>query len=74
MDCIAGQSVLAGKRGELPVFDPAQPALGRGPERTVPIESKRVDSALAQTLGGAVRCADLTVLEIRHATLRKSKP
>ena len=71
---IAGQSVPAGKRGDTAVFHPAQPAFGRGPERTVPIELKTADTALAQSIGAAIRCADLTVLEIRHASMTKSKP
>ena len=69
-----GNPFLLVKRGDTAVFHPAQPALGCGPERTVLIELKAVDAALAQPVGGCVRCADLTVLEIRHATVTKSKP
>src|ERR1700758_2879490 len=38
IDRIAGQSIPAGERGNMPVFHSAEPALGRGPERIVPIE------------------------------------
>src|SRR5271165_4232041 len=71
---IAGQSVLAGERGHMTVVHSAEAALGCGPERTVPFELEACDTALAQTVGGCVRSADLTVLEIRHTTLKKSKP
>ena len=49
---IAGQSVLAGKRGNAAILQPAEPALGGGPERSVRIESKVVHTALAQPVGG----------------------
>ena len=71
---IARQSVLAGKGGDTTVFQPAEPALGGGPERTVRIESKVVDLAFSQPAGGRVRCADPILLEMRDAPLRKPKP
>ena len=71
---IAGQSVLAGERENAAVFDPAQPALSCGPERTVPIDVETADHSLAQPFGACVRCAELTVLEISYATVTKSKP
>jgi hypothetical protein len=52
MNSVAGQSVLAGKRGNLAVFHSAEPALRGSPKRTVPIESKLVDAALAQPVCG----------------------
>ena len=71
---IAGQSVLAPQRGDAAVFQPAQPAFGGGPERSVGVELKVADAALAQPVGGSVRCADLTIGEIGDSTLQKSKP
>jgi hypothetical protein len=52
---VAGQAVLAGKRCDTAVFQPAQPALGCSPERTVPIKLKAVDAALTQAIGAPVR-------------------
>jgi hypothetical protein len=71
---VAGQSVLAGKCGNAAVFHPAQAALGLGPERTIPIGLKAVDTAVAQTIFARVGRADLAVLEIRYATLVKAEP
>ncbi len=51
----------------------AESALHGDPERTVPVEPEVVDTAFGQTVGGRVRGADRTVLDVRHATL-KSKP
>src|ERR1700676_2175672 len=71
---IARQSILARERGNTTVFHVTQSALGCRPERTILIELKALDTASAQSIGVSVRCADLTVLEIRHATLKKSEP
>ncbi len=74
MNRIAGQSVLAGQRGNAAVLEAAEPALGGGPERTFAIESKVVDAPLAKPVGGCVRRADLTVLIMHHAALHESDP
>src|SRR6266403_6085070 len=74
MDRIAGQSILAGQSCNTAVFQPAEPALGGGPQRTLLIESKVVDTSLAQPVGGRVRRADPTVPEIGDTTVMKSKP
>src|SRR5262249_14801893 len=74
VNCVAGQSVLAGQRGNAAVPHPAESALGGGPDRAVGIVSKTVNRALAKPVGGCVRCADLTIPEVNYATLIKSKP
>ena len=71
---VAGQSVLAGKRGHPAVFHPAEAALGCRPKRSVSIESKLVDPAFAQPIGAGEVLADLAVLEKCQAAVRKSKP
>jgi hypothetical protein len=40
----------------------------------LPIELKVADATLTQTLGACVRCADLTLFQIRDATFGKSQP
>src|SRR5688572_23329501 len=71
---IAGQSVLAGERENVAVFDPAQPTHSGGPECAVPVDVETADLAHSHPLGARVRCADLTVAEIREPTVSKSKP
>jgi hypothetical protein len=60
------------KRGDAAVFQPAEPALRGGPKRTFPVEQQVIDLALAQPISRGVRGADLTVLEICDAALKKS--
>src|SRR5579864_2860217 len=74
MNRIAGQSILAGKRGDAAVFYSAEPALGGGPERAVPVESQVGDAAIAHPIGRRVRCANLTASKIGDATLKESEP
>ena len=45
---IAGQSVLAGERENVAVFDPAQPTLSGDPECTVAIDVETADHSLSQ--------------------------
>jgi hypothetical protein len=71
---VAGQSVLAGEREDAAVFDAAQSAVGRGPERAAPIRVEAADGSLSQPFGASVRGAELTVLEISNATVSKTKP
>ena len=71
---IARHSVLAGERENVTVFDAAQPPLSRDPECTVAVEVETADPALSQPFGACIRCAELTILEIRDATVSKSKP
>lgn len=73
MNGIAGQSVLARQRGKMAVFESTQAAIGGGPKRTAGIESQVVDTALAQAIGGYVRCPYLTVTEVRYASVIKSR-
>src|SRR5580698_10938335 len=61
VDGIAGQAVPTSERGHTTAFHSAEPACCRGPERTVTIESKIVDRALAESVGDFVRCPDLAV-------------
>ena len=51
MNRITGQSVLAGQRGNTATFQPAEPALGGGPNGTVGIELKTVDCTVAKPIG-----------------------
>src|SRR6266478_7971238 len=74
MNGIARQSIFAGKRGNMPVFQPAETALSGRPQRTVPIGSQVVDTTVAQPVSGSIRCPNPTIREIRNATLEKSKP
>ena len=68
-----GNPFLLVNRDDTSIPDMAESALHRDPERTVPVESEVIDAAFGQAVGGHVRCADLTVLDVRHATL-KPKP
>src|SRR5262249_5287582 len=52
MHSIAGQPVLALQRGDAAVFQPAETTFGRGPERTVAVESQTADLARAESVGG----------------------
>ena len=45
---IAGQSVLAGERENVAVFDPAQPTLSGDPECAVAIDVETADHSLSQ--------------------------
>src|SRR5262245_15696673 len=74
MNCIAGQSVLAGKRRNAAILQPAEPARSRDPDRPVRIDPKVADEAVAQPVGGAIVRPDLTVLEVRDAPVEESKP
>src|ERR1700687_424747 len=70
---IAGKSVPGGQSDDTSILHMTESALHGDPQRTVPVESEVVDTAFGQTVGGHVRCADLTVLDVRHAAL-KPKP
>src|SRR5262249_17061589 len=59
---------------DVPVLQSAEPAFSGGPKRPVPVESKVTDHALAQPVGGCIRCLELTAIQIRHAPVKKSKP
>src|SRR5271165_2541205 len=74
VDRITRQSALTGKHGYAAVLQPAEPALGRGPERAIAIELKVIHTTHTQAVGLSVRGADFTVLEVRYATFAKSKP
>src|SRR5215470_4467972 len=74
MNRIAGQSVLAGQRSNAAVLQPAESALCSGPDRTVGIELKTGNPALAQPVGGRVGSLDLAAGKISNAALIKSKP
>src|SRR5262245_33681996 len=74
MNRVAGQPVLTGQRGHMAIFQPAETAGSGNPDCAVLIESKLVNKPSAQPVGGSVRRADLPVLEIRHAAVKKSKP
>ena len=67
MNSITGQSILAGKRAQSIVLQPAEPAFGRDPEGTVIVELEVTDAASAKPIRRGVRCADLPVREIGHA-------
>jgi hypothetical protein len=71
---VAWQSVPAGERKNAAVFDAAQSAVSRGPQRTARIWVEAANHSLSQPVGGCVRGADLTVVEIRNATVTKAKP
>src|SRR5512132_10487 len=58
---VAGQSVLAGECENATVFDAAQSALRRDPERAVPVPVEAADKSLCQPFGASVRGAHLTV-------------
>src|SRR5262249_18167509 len=52
------------------IFNPAEAAvLGRGPQCSFRVESKTGDRARRQPICGGVRGADLTILEIHHASV-----
>src|SRR5260370_29370219 len=74
VDRVARQAVRAVECGNMIIFDPAQAASGCGPERPVRIELKAAANALAQSLGACIRCADLTVCELRLATQSRPTP
>src|SRR5262245_17889602 len=74
MNRVARQTVRASQRGDASILHSAQPAFGRCPERTVPVETKMPDEALAQTVGRRIARAKLTVYDIGDATLIKPKP
>src|SRR5271165_5728228 len=51
---VAGQSVLDGRRANTAVFYSAEPALSRGPDRTVSIKLKVDNAAPGQSIGACV--------------------
>src|SRR6516165_6780559 len=71
---VAGQSGPYGQSGKVAIFQPAKSTRGGRPERSIPIESKVANPALTQPIGGCIRCTNLTVFEISHATVEKPKP
>ena len=71
---VAWQSVLARERQNAAVFDAAQSAVSCGPDRTPRIRVEAANHSLSQSFGGCVQGADLTVVEIRNATVTKAKP
>ena len=73
MNRIAGQSVLAGQRRDAAVFQPAEPAFGGGPERTVRIEPKSLTRP-RRVRRRRCRMRGPGRPEIRDAALRKSEP
>src|SRR5262252_4614886 len=75
MDRIAGQSVLAGQRGNATVLNPANPAaLGSDPDRTIGIKSKTSHPTLAQAVVHSVGSTDMTILKISDPTQKESNP
>src|SRR4029434_941164 len=71
---IAGQSVLAGECENAAVFEAAQSALSRDPERAAPVRVEAADPSLCQPFGACERGADLTVLKISSATVSETEP
>ena len=71
---VAWQSVPARERLNAAGFDAAQSAISCGPERTARIRVEAANHSLSQPFGGCVRGADLTVVEMSHATVTKAKP
>src|SRR4030095_5068579 len=65
---VAWQSVPAAESQNAAVFDAAQSAVSRGPERTARIRVEAANHSLSQPFGGGVRGAGLTAVEIRNAT------
>ena len=74
MNRITGQSVLAGQRGSTATLQPAESALGGGPDGAVGIELKIVDCTIAKPIGCFVGCADLAITEVQDTALIKSNP
>src|SRR5262245_30357015 len=74
MNRVAGQSVVPGQGRHTSVLHPAQPAFGGRPQRTVRIESKVRDKALAETVGSRIRCANPTVSHGRETAVVEPKP
>src|SRR3974390_2512228 len=50
MDFVARQPVLAAQRGSMSVFQAAQPALGRGPQRSVSVDAQVADRAFSKAV------------------------
>src|SRR5262249_52671173 len=70
----ARQSVLAAERGDAAVLQSAESAIGAGPERALRIESKPVDAASAESIGGLVGFMNLAIDEMDDATLSEADP
>src|SRR5262245_18545109 len=74
MNCVAGQTALAGKRHHSTVFDSAESTIRRGPQYTALIEMQVVNTAFAQSFINPKRCALLAVDKLGHATSYKPEP
>jgi hypothetical protein len=70
MNGVAWQTISGCERCDVTIFNPAKATLmRRGPQCAVTIKPKARDMALTQTIGGAVRGTDVTILEKQNTAI-----
>ena len=74
LDGVARQPVADVQRVDAPSRDSAQPALGRHPQRAMPVVVHAVDVAGAQPVGARIRALHPPVLETGHPASGEAEP